>query len=102
MQSDRYNRKKFLATIGSTTVGGILLNTMFPLSSTHARVNSFSPGQIENEYLFADGITYLNTGTLGPCRRDTIKESLKVWEELESLPVRFYGKFGAESLAEKT
>ena len=57
---------------------------------------------LKNEYLFADGITYLNTGTLGPCRRETIEASLKAWEELESLPVKFYGKFGAEEFAEKT
>ena len=102
MQSDRYNRKKFLATIRSVTAGGILLNTMFPFSSTNAQINSFSSRQPGDEYLFDDGLTYLNTGTLGPCRRNTIEESLKIWKELESLPVRFYGKFGAESLAEKT
>jgi len=101
MKSNKYNRKKFLASIGAATVGGVLLNTI-PFSSTHAQINSFSSDQPENEYLFADGLTYLNTGTLGPCRRDTIKESLKIWEELESFPVKFYGKFGAESLAEKT
>lgn len=102
MKSDKYNRKQFFATIGSATAGGILLNTIFPFASIQAQVNSFSSGQAGNEYLFANGLTYLNTGTLGPCRRDTIEESLKMWEELESLPVKFYGKFGAESLAEKT
>jgi len=101
MKSDIYNRKKFLTSMGAATVGGILLNTI-PFSSTHAQMNSFSSDQPVSEYLFADGLTYLNTGTLGPCRRDTIEESLKIWEELESLPVKFYGKFGAESLAEKT
>ena len=102
MKFDKCNRKKFLASIGSATVGGVLLNTMLPFSSAHAQINLFSPGQPRDEYLFADGLTYLNTGTLGPCRRDTMEESLKFWEELESLPVKFYGKFGAESLAEKT
>jgi selenocysteine lyase/cysteine desulfurase len=102
MKSGNYDRKKFLTAIGSTTAGGILLNTIFPFSSAHAQANSFLPGQPGNEYLFCEGLTYLNTGTLGPCRRDTIAESLKIWEELESLPVKFYGKFGAESLAEKT
>lgn len=101
MKSEIYNRKKFLTSMGAATVGGILLNTI-PFSSTHAQINSFSSDQPVSEYLFADGLTYLNTGTLGPCRRDTIEESLKIWEELESFPVKFYGKFGAESLAEKT
>jgi selenocysteine lyase/cysteine desulfurase len=57
----------------------------------------------KGEYLLAEGLTYLNTGTLGPCRRATINETLKRWEDLESNPVSFYGKaLGAESLAEKT
>lgn len=101
MKSDKYNRKKFLASMGAATVGGLILNSI-PFSSTHAQINSFSLDQPGNDYLFADGLTYLNTGTLGPCRRDTIDESMKIWQELESFPVKFYGKFGAESLAEKT
>jgi len=91
-----------LNSIAAGTAGAILANTISPLSAK-AQTNSFSfdqePG---NEYFFADGLTYLNTGTLGPCRKETIEESKKVWEELESLPLKFYGKFGAESLAEKT
>lgn len=102
MKPGKYNRKKFLATIGSATAGGILLNTMLPVSSAYAQTNPFFPKQSKNDYLFSEGLTYLNTGTLGPCRRDTIEESLKMWKELESFPVKFYGKFGAEELAEKT
>jgi len=75
---------------------------MLPFSSAHAQAKSFHPGQPGAEYLFADGLTYMNTGTLGPCRRDTIDESLKMWEELESLPVKFYGINEAKPLAEKT
>ncbi len=85
------------------TAGSILINTISPFSSANAQASSLPPHQEPgNEYLFANGLTYLNTGTLGPCRRDTIEESKKAWEELESLPVKFYGKFGAEALAEKT
>jgi selenocysteine lyase/cysteine desulfurase len=102
MRSKKHDRKTFLANIGAATAGGILLNTIFPITSAHAQTNSFLGDRPENEYLFYEGLTYLNTGTLGPCRRDTIEESLKIWKELESMPVKFYGKFGAEELAEKT
>lgn len=102
MESYKYSRKKFLATIGSATTAGILSNTIFPFSSAHAQTNPFSSNKSESEYLFSEGLTYLNTGTLGPCRRETIDEVLKTWKELESLPVKFYGKHGAEELAEKT
>jgi selenocysteine lyase/cysteine desulfurase len=102
MKPTKYDRRKFLGAISASTAGGLLINTISPFSS-NAQANSLLPdGETNTEYLFADGLTYLNTGTLGPCRRETIEESKKAWEELESLPVKFYGKFGAESLAEKT
>ncbi len=100
MKSEKYNRKNFLTTIASTT-GGVLFNTMLPVSSAAQNQSFFTEGS-ESEYLFSEGLTYLNTGTLGPCRRETIEESLKMWKELESLPPKFYGKFGADVLAEKT
>lgn len=101
MKSEKYNRKKFLSTLGSFTAGGVLLNTMLPVYSTAQTPSSIS-GQTGNEYFLAEGLTYLNTETLGPCRRDTIEESMKMWKELESFPLKFYGGAGAESLAEKT
>jgi selenocysteine lyase/cysteine desulfurase len=101
MKHDRYSRKKFLASVGSAATGSILLN-LLSTSSAHAQTSSVLSAYDEKEYLFAEGITYLNTGTLGPCRRETIEESMKAWQELESLPVKFYGKFGADDLAEKT
>lgn len=101
MGSDHYNRKKFLARIASATGGGIFLNTILSFSPSQRKLKSIH-SSAKDDYLFADGLTYLNTGTLGPCRRDTLEESMKIWEDLESLPLKFYGKFGAESLAEKT
>jgi cysteine desulfurase/selenocysteine lyase len=103
MNPSKYNRRKFLGAVSATTAGTVLLNTIAPFSIANAQTNSLLHNQgPSNEYLLAPGLTYMNTGTLGPCRRDTMEESKKMWEELESLPVKFYGKFGAESLAEKT
>ena len=102
MKPNNYNRRKFLGTLSAGTAGGLFINSIFS-STVNAQTNSLlSDQKINDEYLFTDGLTYLNTGTLGPCRRETIEESKKVWEALESLPLKFYGKFGAESLAEKT
>lgn len=102
MKSNNYNRRKFLGTISAGTAGGFFINSI-PFSTINAQTSSVHDDQDKKgEYLFTDGLIYLNTGTLGPCRRDTIQASIKVWEELESLPVKFYGKFGAEALAEKT
>ncbi|MEO8168439.1 MAG: aminotransferase class V-fold PLP-dependent enzyme, partial [bacterium] len=93
-----HNRRTFLGALTTGTGGGILLNAF----ARTARAQSTPNPEPNSEYLFTPGIVYLNTGTLGPCRRETIEESKRAWEELETLPVKFYGKFGAESLAEKT
>jgi selenocysteine lyase/cysteine desulfurase len=102
MKSGKQNRRKFLGAISTGAAGGLFLNTISPFSSAAQPNPLLTDRSLHGEYLFADGLTYLNTGTLGPCRKDTIEESKKLWEELESLPVKFYGGWGAESLAEKT
>lgn len=88
-----------MGTLAVGVAAELFAKAVFP--STLAR-NTKSLPHPAGEYLFADDLTYLNTGTLGPCRRETIEASMRAWEELESLPVKFYGLFGAEELAEKT
>ena len=93
MISGKHDRRKFLGAATAGAVGGLLAKTVFPSSIGANTELSIPPA----EYLFADGITYLNTGTLGPCRRDTIQASMRAWEDLESQPVKFYGILGRRS-----
>lgn len=93
----KHNRRTFISTAAVGAAGGLLAKSVFPFSAADDATRS-----TPTEYLFADGITYLNTGTLGPCRRETIEASMKFWEDLESQPVQFYGLLGAKDLAEKT
>ncbi|MCU1289587.1 MAG: hypothetical protein JWN60_1816 [Acidobacteria bacterium] len=103
MKSGKYNRRKFLSTAAASAAGGVFVNSTAPFSAVQGRTNSLlSSSENKSEYLFAENLTYLNTGTIGPCRRETVRESMKMWEELESFPVKSYGGWGAESLAEKT
>jgi selenocysteine lyase/cysteine desulfurase len=103
MKRIKPNRRQFLSAVAASATGGVLINSNAGSLTANARTDSpLLDPKANNEYFFADGLTYLNTGTLGPCRRETVEASLKAWEELESLPVKFYGKFGAESLAERT
>src|SRR5882672_4827157 len=102
MSQHQYNRRKFLNNVSASTAGGIFLSAFTPFANVAAQTNAPHPNDTKNEYLFDKGLVYLNTGTLGPCRIETIQESKRAWEELETLPVKFYGKFGAEALAEKT
>ena len=99
MTLNKHDRRKFLAGLAGGMAGSALIDP----AGIFARTTSPDAGNFPaNEYLFADGITYLNTGTLGPCRRETIEASMKAWEELESLPVKFYPSVGSRELAEKT
>lgn len=98
MTSSKYNRRTFLGSAAVGAAGGLLAKSVFP-SPVARGVETFFPS---SEYLFSEGITYLNTGTLGPCRRETIDASMTAWEDLESQPVKFYGILGAKELAEKT
>jgi selenocysteine lyase/cysteine desulfurase len=97
MTSKVNNRRAFLTAVTTGAASGLLADTFFSKTA-----NATSPPSSASEYLIADGVAYMNTGTLGPCRRETIEASMKAWDELETLPVKFYGKFGAEELAEKT
>jgi|RhiMethySRZTD1v2_1073278.scaffolds.fasta_scaffold261091_2 selenocysteine lyase/cysteine desulfurase len=100
MTSSKHNRRTFLSIATTGAGGGLLTRTAYSSSASVHEENLF--GGSASEYLFADGLTYLNSGTIGPCRRETIEASLKAWEGLETLPVKSYGIQGAEALAEKT
>jgi selenocysteine lyase/cysteine desulfurase len=98
MTSNLNNRRAFLGAVAVGATGGLLAKTLGPSSAASAA----SLSSRSSEYLLADGVTYMNTGTIGPCRRETVNASINAWEELESMPVKFYGVQGAEALAEKT
>jgi selenocysteine lyase/cysteine desulfurase len=54
------------------------------------------------EYMFAPGLIYLNTGSLGPTPRSIFDEVLKAWTDLEMNPVgKAYGGT-TNTLAEKS
>jgi selenocysteine lyase/cysteine desulfurase len=99
MNPKHFDRRKFLGTVTASAAGSVLLGSL----TDDARAESLIlDPRSKSEYLFADGLTYLNTGTIGPCRRETVEESMRMWEELESLPTKVYPKIGSPELAEKT
>lgn len=103
MRSNKQNRRDFLAAAASGAAGSLLVGAASSPAAAYGDVPSWGPGgNSASEYLFTDGITYLNTGTIGPCRRETIEASTKAWEELETLPVKVYPFLGSKELAEKT
>ena len=73
-------------------------------------VAGFLPGDLpspalavaRSEFLLGAGLAYLNTGTIGPCRRATLETTQRAWETLESNPVAHYGRYAGEALIDET
>ena len=98
MGAEKPDRRMFLTAFAGGAAATTLADPLIVRGGAAAEKGK-SPS---SQYLFRDGLMYLNTGTLGPCRRETVDATLKAWEDLESMPVQFYGIQGAEALAEKT
>ncbi len=90
------NRRSFLTAAGILAAGSV--------TPAMAQITSaYTPGHPGNdEYFFPEGFIYMNTGTIGPCRRKTVEETTAAWKQLESLPLQFYAAKFAPALAEKT
>lgn len=89
-------RRSFLGVIGGLAAGALI--PAFGQSNKRLSI----PAITDDEYFFAPGLIYMNTGTLGPCSKKTIEETYKIWKQLESLPIQFYGLRDAAVLAERT
>jgi len=94
--SSEITRRDFL-TIAGILAAGSVTPAMGQITPTTI---SGRPGN--DEYFFPAGFIYMNTGTIGPCRRKTVEETTDTWKQLESLPLQFYATKFAPALAEKT
>lgn len=89
------SRRSFLASVGAVSA----------LEAWPTRValagSELTPGRrglaAADDYLFAPGLVYLQTGSLGPTPRPVMDRTLVAWTELERNPV-FYG-YGAQEAA---
>ena len=75
-------RRQFVKSFGGTAAASLL--------PPFARGRG--PAAAGGEFLLADGLTYLNTGTIGPSRRATIDATKRAWEALEANPIAHYGQ----------
>ncbi len=77
-------RRDFLATLGIASAAsiGVPAGSFGSIASEHAE-KSNGP----SEYMLAPGLTYLNTGSLGPSPRIVLDRTIQAWTELESNPV---------------
>src|SRR6185295_4124376 len=94
MPSAAINRRNFLSTMGSLSVG-----SMIPARDAICSLSGLEHSTA-GDYLFSPGLIYLNTGTIGPCSKKTFEETTAIWKQLESLPLQFYPARFAPQLAE--
>lgn len=94
--SSEIDRRSFLTAAGILAAGSVM--------PAMARITpACTPEYTGNdEYFFPEGFIYMNTGTIGPCRRATVEVTTAAWKQLESLPLQFYAAKFAPALAEKT
>ena len=86
------DRRHFVRTVVGGAVAGFLPGDLPSPALAVAR----------SEFLLGAGLAYLNTGTIGPCRRATLEATQRAWETLESNPVAHYGRYAGEALIEET
>lgn len=85
----RTNRRSFLASLGAMSAAGLL----HPIPPNALRTLAGAPG----DFMFAPGLIYLQTGSLGPTPRPVMERTIAAWRELELNPV-FYG-YGPHEIA---
>jgi selenocysteine lyase/cysteine desulfurase len=107
--SDR-TRRRFLGVLGVSVLPG-LTQTVSGRSSAgrlYGAIANTGQGEqaeppTDSEYLFAPGLTYLNTASLGPTPRAVLNRTLEAWRELESNPVYMaYGSGPSHVAADRT
>src|SRR5574338_1520974 len=86
------DRRRFLATLAGGASAS-LLPTFAPRSA---------PVAAKSEFLLVEGLTYLNTGTIGPTRLTTIDATARAWATLEANPVAHYGQLAGAAMREDT
>jgi selenocysteine lyase/cysteine desulfurase len=89
-------RRRFLSALGMTSIAGVAHAAPAVLHAGEIDDATSTSGQAtqaaQSEYLFAPGLTYLNTAALGPTPRAVLDRPWEAWLELESNPVNMaYG-----------
>jgi selenocysteine lyase/cysteine desulfurase len=99
-----HDRRSFLASIGASigasTLAGVAagcarqLAAASPAPAASRTLRGLAPA---DDFLFDAGLTYLQTGSLGPTPRPVIDRTIAVWHELERDPTALgYGTLQAQ------
>ena len=94
MSDATHSRRALLSSLGALSVAGIM-----PRGSLATRADQLvADGRADRagglasapgDFLFAPGLVYLQTGSLGPSPRPVIEQTIAAWKELELNPARY-------------
>jgi len=98
MVDDSQSRRSFLSSLGTLSAAGFVSGDLLA-SSAHLTTSSgaarVAPGLAlgPDDFAFAPGLIYLQTGSLGPTPRPVMERTIAAWKELELNPVLYgYGE----------
>lgn len=87
-------RRDFLAAVGATAAWRAMLGDgRLALHSAWTTRGEYAEPNDSADFLFEDGMVYLNTAALGPAPRPVLDRAFAAWRELESNPSELgYGR----------
>ena len=95
---DTQSRRTFLSSLSALSAAGLasrdLLASGLPLVSA-SRARTIAPGLAlaPDDFAFARGLIYLQTGSLGPTPRPVMERTVAAWKQLELNPAGYaYGE----------
>src|SRR5215216_1138360 len=89
------SRREFLASLAAVSAAGLAPKVAWAASAVPSTVsNGGTRGLVSapDDFAFAPGLIYLQTGSLGPTPRPVMERTIAAWKELELNPVMYgYG-----------
>ena len=92
------SRRAFLSSLGALSAAGLVPRALWAdevCGTAHAGTAAVARGLAvaPDDFTFAPGLVYLQTGSLGPTPRPVMDRTIAAWKELELNPVSYgYGK----------
>lgn len=92
------SRRSFLASLGALSAATVAPEQLWASSAGHAAPDARSNAKprglalAPDDFAFAPGLVYLQTGSLGPSPRPVIERTIAMWKEMELDPAHYaYG-----------
>jgi selenocysteine lyase/cysteine desulfurase len=89
------SRREFLSSLGTLSAAGMLAEPTWLDGATRGAIDREPAGLAihPGDFAFARGLSYLQTGSLGPTPRPVIERSMAAWRKLELNPTLYgYGE----------